>query len=255
MVKNLLKLAQIQLLSILLLLVATPTNADGKAAIYLYTYHNKPPFIVDLSKQTGLYFDLANYLTERSSKYKFETIYLPRKRLDHMIENSQLDGVVLGVSPVWFKDKEEEKFLWLPGYYRDRDDFISLKSAPFEYRGKESLLGTTIASVAGYYYFNINEIVAEGKMLRIDTIGEVQVLQLIQKQRADMGLVSHSLFKYLEKQGDQKDIYHVSSNPHDSFERRAFTTVDNNDVYLDIKSLFAQMYTDVDWQIIVSKYE
>ncbi|WP_286265004.1 substrate-binding periplasmic protein [Thalassotalea atypica] len=220
-----------------------------------YTYHNKPPFIVDEENEHGLYFDLSQYLSSKSNNYEFVTIYIPRKRLERMIKNNKLDGVVIGVSPVWFNDEAENKFLWLPSFYTDRDEFISLKSSAFEYNDYQSLIGKTVASVAGYYYFNINEAVSAGQLQRIDTIGELQVLELVKKGRANMGLVSQSVFKFLRKQGKLEDIFHISPTPHDSFSRRAFTNLDNADVHKEIQRLMKFIVLDPLWQGMLAQYE
>ncbi|MDC0602637.1 hypothetical protein OAP14_06355, partial [Aliiglaciecola sp.] len=58
-----------QLLIVLAALVfpaAAAANTPVKT-VYLYTYHNKPPFIIDLKKRTGLFFDLAQYLSQQDS--------------------------------------------------------------------------------------------------------------------------------------------------------------------------------------------
>lgn len=227
----------------------------AREEVNLYIYHNKPPFIVDHQKEQGLYFDLATYLTQRSSTYEFSATYMPRKRIDHMINNNTLDGVVMGVSPVWFGDKDETKYLWLPAFYADKDEFISLKPSPFEYQNKDSLINKSIATVAGYYYFNINEAVEQGHLSRINTVGELQVLELIKMSRADMGLVSRSTFNYYKKHKKIDDIFHVSAIPHDSFERRAFTTKDNVKVHAELSRLLTSIQSDSNWQKLLSEYE
>ncbi len=221
----------------------------------MYTYHNKPPFIIDLKERRGLYFDLAERLNALSCHYQFVTAYLPRKRLDHIIDMNKLDGVVLGANPLWFDDLEEIKFLWLPPYYADRDDFISLKSAPFEYRGPASLAGKTLVAVAGYYYVGINEMVKKGELLRIDTVGEQEVIKLVEKKRADMGLLSLSVYSYLKKHHALEGIFHISTVPHDSFERRAFTSRSNVAIHAEMQRLFQQIMSDGSWESMRKQYE
>lgn len=240
---------------VLTLLTLMSSNVHAKKVVHLYIYHNKPPFIVNLKEKKGLYFDLADYLTQRSFIYTYSAVYMPRKRIDHIIENNTLNGVVMGVSPIWFGDRNETKYLWMPAFYTDKDEFISLKSSPFEYSGSASLVNKSVASVAGYYYFNINEAVAQGQLSRIDTIGELQVLELIKKARSDMGLVSRSTYNYYKKNDQIEDIFYVSTVPHDTFDRRAFTTNNNTSVYQDLNRLLMSLQTDSDWQNILQQYE
>ena len=76
------------------------SRVSAEPVIYLYTYHNKPPFIVDLEAKTGLDYDLAAYLSKRDPVNNYRTAYVPRRRLDRMIETGELDGVVIGVNPL-----------------------------------------------------------------------------------------------------------------------------------------------------------
>ena len=226
-----------------------------KKTVYLYTYHKKPPFIVDLPERTGLYYDFAELLSKRSEHYRFITTYLPRKRLDLLIENNRLDGVVLGATPVWFGDKAQTKFLWLPPFFADADEFVSLKSTPFEFTGDPSLQNKTLAGVSGYYYFGVNNAINQGQLKRLDTVGEYEVLTLIEKGRADMGIVSQSVFKYLKKHAQIEDIYHFSNRQHEAFDRSAFTTLGNTDVHQEMLQLISEVLEDGSWQDMVADYQ
>ena len=239
----------------LLMCLITSFSLQAKDTIYLYTYHKKPPFIVDLDSQQGMYFDLAESLSDISVKYKFETVFVPRKRLNVLVEKQNLDGLVVGVLPVWFKDKNESKYLWSDGFYPDRDEFVSLKTLPFEYKGKSSLQGKIVGSVAGHYYREINEAVKVGDLLRIDTVGELEVLQLIEKQRVDFGLVSQSVFKYLRKNQNIQDIFHTSTIPHDQFSRRAFTTPNHSPYFDEFTLRLQQLVESGELTSLINKYQ
>lgn len=223
--------------------------------VYLYTYHKKPPFIVSQVEQQGFYYDLAKLLSEQSDKFNFKAIYVPRKRLDVMVLRENFDGLVVGVSPAWFKDKEEKKFLWTQGFFSDRDEFVSLTSSPFEYSDSESLKGKVIGSVAGYYYFGVNEGVRNGDIQRVNTVGELEVLKLIEKQRVDVGLVSNSVFKYLRKAGVVNNVFHFSKQPHDEFLRRAFTTPNNSAVHKEVVAAFARLEKSGKLQETIEQYQ
>ena len=211
--------------------------------------------MVDNSSRSGLYYDFASYLNLKQDQYNFEVIYVPRKRLDRLIESDELNGLVIGVSPVWFKDKEETKYLWLDSFYDDRDEFVSLKTLPFNYINKQSFNDKTVVGVAGFYYFGINESVDAGHLLRIDTIGELQSLQLIEKKRADFAIVSRSVFNYLKTQNSLQDIYHMSPIPHDQFSRRLLTTKNNKALHEKLAPIMKAIKQDPLWLDILAKYE
>ena len=244
-----------KLFAFALLLFSCCTLASEKTEVLLYTYHLKPPFIVDLKAKSGLYFDLARYLNGKNKSYRFITAYIPKKRLEYLMDKGDLDGLVVGVNPLWFNDKAESKYIWLNTIYSDRDEFVSLETSPFEYKSKDSLTGKSVAGVAGYYYKGINEAVRLGSVKRIDTIGERQVLELISKQRADFGIVSRSVFKYLAKHEALQNDYYFSTLPHDAYDRRVMTTQKNQKLAEAIEAVVSAMPSDPKWQSLVNQYQ
>lgn len=224
--------------------------------ITIFTYHDKAPFILDKSNNIGIYYDLAKYLNKRQSNYQFKTSYIPRKRLNYMINNKNFNGVVVGVTPIWFKDKNETKFLWLDGIIDDRDEFISLAKSPFIYENTQSLLNKTMVTVAGYYYFGVTELVRQDKLKVIETVGELQVLKLLSKQRADFGIVSQSSFRYFAKHLQiDPSKYYRSDIPHDQFTRRAFVDKENKQLFKTLQPIFANMINDKQWIKIINQYQ
>ena len=236
-------------------LISFHASANEKETAILYTYHHKPPFIVDEQEQIGLYYDLAHYLNKALPRYLFITEYIPRKRLDYLLKTKELNGFIVGVSPIWFNDKKEQKYLWLNTIYQDKDEFVSLKLSPFEYKKRESLKGKAVAGVAGYYYHGINELVSKGQTLRIDTINEKNVLSLITKGRADVGIVSASVFKYLKKTTKFENIYHFSEIPHDAFARRIMTIQSKKEMHQHLLPIVNKMMQDKKWLQMINKYQ
>ena len=88
--------------------------------------------------------------------YEFHTVFLPRKRLDRYLSNNKLDGLVIGVNPIWFNDSSETLYLWSDSFYQDRDLVISSAKKPIEYQYPNSLLNKRIAGVRGFKYFGID---------------------------------------------------------------------------------------------------
>ena len=242
-------------IALLMLVFVSVPRATAEPLVYLYTYHNKPPFIVDLAAQTGLYYDLAEYLSERDPDNNYRTAYVPRRRLDRMIESGELDGIVIGVSPVWFDDRDEQRFIWFPSLYDDQDEFVSLKHAPIEFQGLSSLMGKRFATVGGYYYFGVTEAAQDGKIDLIETIGERQVLELIAMGRADFGIVSRSVLHYLGANDELGNEFHFSQVPHDVFQRRAFTVNTHAHLHDNLLPIITQLNSDPAWLEILAKYQ
>lgn len=62
----------------------------------LYIYHDKPPYVIDLESQKGLYFDLAKLINAVQKDVRVEVRFVPRKRLDKQLERQTFQGFILG---------------------------------------------------------------------------------------------------------------------------------------------------------------
>lgn len=95
---------------ILLLFVFSSFLNAKISKVDIYTYHDMPPYVINLNERSGLYFDFVNLLNQMNSGYTFNLIYMPRKRLDYRLEQNKLDGIAIGVKPKWFKDASQTRF-------------------------------------------------------------------------------------------------------------------------------------------------
>lgn len=188
--------------------------------VFIYIYHLKPPYIEQLELETGLYFELVELFNLHQSKFQFIPQFVPRKRLNREIENNTLDGMILGVHPVWFKDKKQEKFLWTQPILFDQDEFVSPKSNPFEYKSKDSLNNKNIGGVRGYHYFRVAPVIKEGKAKLTPTSSELRLLEMLIKQRLDLAVISQATLNYYFKiHPDWKSQLHYSRTPHEQYYR------------------------------------
>jgi polar amino acid transport system substrate-binding protein len=236
------------------LLFTAKTVAADKENVDVYVYHLKPPFIVNNSYELGLYFDFSTYLNSKSEKYHFETVFVPRKRIETMLNSDKLDGILLGVNPTWFKDKAETKYLWTSSVYQDQDDVVSLAEKAVEYTEPKSLEGKILGGVRGFYYFGINEQVSQGNITRHDTIGEYELLQMIMLQRVDIGIVSRSTLEYLMKAKGWQDKFYMSKQPHDKYERRVLVPHYKKALFDEISPIIKELPDDPFWKSILKQY-
>ncbi|NVK25861.1 MAG: transporter substrate-binding domain-containing protein [Gammaproteobacteria bacterium] len=228
--------------------------ANSTESINLYTYHQKPPFIVDNDRHEGFYFSLAELLSKENSGVDYQLYYVPRKRLDVMLSRPDFDGIVLGAVPAWFKDKLKTKYLWSDGYFEDKDHFVSLKTQKFEHVKGRPLKNVTVGKVAGLYYKGVTEQIKRGELLSVETTTELAILKLIEKSRVDVGIISDSAFKYYQSKGYVEHIFHLSSIPHDEFNRRAFTTKNNHKAFATFQKQLKQLMQSEKLQNLVSYY-
>ena len=242
------------LLTLAILIFSQPLAAKDKTLISVYVYHLKPPYILNIENETGLYYDFSRYLSQKSKLYEFHTIYLPRKRVEAYLNSNKIDGMLLGVSPIWFQDKARKKYLWTSAVFQDQDEIVSLATKPVEYLGPESLIHKSLGGVLGFYYFGIDSLVSQGKIKRRDAHSELSVLKMILSKRVDVGIVSRSTFLYLSIRENWEDKFHLSLKPHDVFTRHVLVPHTNKNIYDHIAPLLNNIEDDPDWQRILKKY-
>jgi len=228
---------------------------ENKPLIPVYVYHQQPPYIIDFSMQKGLYFEFVKRLNILSDNYRFEVIYIPRKRVERMLEQHSMNGILLGVNPKWFKDKDESKYLWSSVVFNDRDEIVSLKSKPVEYSGPDSLAGMIIAGVRGFYYYGINELVSANKAQRIDTVSEPDLFMMLLKQRADVTIISKLTFNYMINNNDWQSSFHLSATPHDIYQRRILIPRNMAKTHQPIQQHIIKIQQDITWLHTLANYE
>lgn len=229
-------------------------QAYERTLVSIYAYHLKPPFIVSEENHQGLYYDFSEYLNEKSQQYTFTTVFVPRKRVELMVNNGQLDGMLLGVNPIWFGDKQEKRFLWSANIYHDQDEMISLSKTPTEYTGPASLKGKVLGGVRGFSYFGVDDLVKSGEVERHDTIGEREILMMLLAGRVDVGIVSRSTYQYLLRKENWQNIFHLSQQPHDNYQRRLMAPLQLKNIFEHIAPMIEKLPDDPKWQAILDKY-
>ena len=240
---------------IFLLLCPAVFAAQTKPKVTVYTYHMQPPLIINLEKQSGLYFDFVRKINSLSDRYFFDLVFVPRKRIEAMLERKAMQGMLLGVNPKWFKDKDENKYLWTNAVFTDRDEVVSLKESAIEYQSPSSLQGKVIGGVRGFYYAGINELVAHGKASRVDTSGEAALLTMLEKNRVDTAIIGRSMYDYLLKDSIWQGKFHLSAKPHDNYDRRILIPKSQVEVYQHIQTLITELDEDCLWQLAVKRYQ
>jgi len=240
---------------IILLSFLSSSSYANKEQITIYAYHLKPPYIISVEEKTGLYFDFPRYLNSKPGPYQFQTSFIPRKRVEIYLNLGELNGILIGVNPVWFKDKAKTKYLWTSTIFQDQDEVVSRAQAPFEYLGPKSLEGLNLGGVLGFYYFGISEAVEAGEIKQIDLNNESSVLQMLLYKRLDVGIVSRSTLDFLVKKNEWQGQFHRSLIPHDKYSRHILLPLKYSKLYKYIESIIVNINDDPMWQKMRLKYE
>jgi polar amino acid transport system substrate-binding protein len=198
-------------------------HAPG-AELVLYTYHDKPPYYLHAEGAVetptgGLYAELVNILNTRQKELQLQLAYLPRRRMDRDIDSGTLNGAVIGVSPLWFKDQQQTKYLWTVPLMRDQDVIVVNKGSEFPYKHPRDLAGKTLSLARGYYFWGVTEMVGEGKVFAHETEGDANNFRMLLSHRVNATITSILTFRYYGSDPSIRDALTTLPVPHDQFER------------------------------------
>lgn len=227
-------------------------SASGADEVKLYAYHLKPPYIIDADKGTGLYFELARRLNQLQTQHHYKTVYLPRKRLESLLEQETLDGLVLGVNPHWFNDASQHRYAWSIPWIKDRDIVISRSDSPVPYARPDSLIGKRIGLSLGYYYFGLNELADKGQLTRDNSPNETVTLDKLHMGRIDAMVITQRTLNHIYKQHPEYvGKFYTAQVPHDTFERMILLPKAQQALVPDLNHGLARLAEDPQWQAML----
>ena len=242
------------IVSALLLSSVKAQTAESEAPIVVYGYHLKPPFIINENQQLGLYYEFSRYMNRKVKKNWLRTEYIPRRRLEQELAQPQFRGMVIGVNPIWFSDKDNQKYLWSSPILRDRDEILSLIAKPVEYTQPRDLFGKTLGLVHGLYYFGISEEVARGNIRSEEVNSEIHNLEKLLRSRLDVTIISRSTLNFYLKTHQVSNLIHISAKPHDEFDRQLLCSKTLSQAFEQLEPLIANMPADPEWSAILNQY-
>ena len=248
-----LKYVWLTLLLICFNLAAAPQ--PQRQNVSLYTYHYMPPYVINSSEQIGLLYDIEQFFNTHQQIYYFKVSYIPRKRLNYLLNSNLFEGMVIGVNPIWFQDVNKTKYLWSEAFINDQDEIISHSNNPVEFDSKQALIGKSIGGIAGFRYHTVDTLVAEGLMTRIDTANESQLINMLLKKRFDCAIVSRATTIYYQQLLNTETSIYFSSNPHDTFTRHIFAPKRLQTEFDMVESLVKQLNADPLWQQKMRQYQ
>ena len=231
-------------------------SAEEKTPILIpmYTYHTHAPFI--LQEKEGLSYDLADYLTKKSSgQYEFVVKSMSRPRVNKMTEEGEA-GIVPWVNPVWFKDAMEKKHLWSRGVLmEDANALVSHQDAKIVYDGPESLNGMVFGGVRSHVYAEIDDYIKHtGRIKRVDAENHLDNFRKLVKHRIDATITPKSGAEFIIKAENLQGELFLSPKPHSTYKRRVIVIEERTGLLPFIETTIAMMSTDIEWERIMKKY-
>lgn len=230
-------------------------SAAFAEVVPVWIYHATPPFVVDEQKKTGLSYDLANLLTERSEgRFEFHVEVLPRVRLDKRL-SSDVPGIVFWANNVWFGDKDKNQYLWSSAIMQDENAVISPASKPLEYESAGSLIGKDFVGVSGHHYQHVDALVKQGKINRMDVISQEAALLSIASGHTDVSILANCTAIYYSKNLGLGEKIHFSSNPHSYHQRHILVQPQLQAVFGFIEKFAIESADNAQWQALLENYK
>ena len=242
--------------TILLLIFSSPIPlANAKENIVAWTYHNFPPFIISEADKKGLSYDFVSQLNQHEkSGYTFKLKYIPRKRLDKFLAIGK-KGIVLWVSPIFFSDIPQSKYLWTSPLLSDQQDLISLKSKPIAYDGTpSSLKGYTIGAVLGHHYKGIEDAIETGLFTRENVIREKQNIDKLLAKRIDAFLIPNTSMAYYSNEMKLENKIYYSPIPLSQYNRHILVQKGMSKVHQTLNTIIRNLPNNAYWEVLGEQY-
>lgn len=220
--------------------------------VRLYNYHQHPPFMT--GPQSGLTWELADYLNAKLGERVFEVWTVNRYRLQLEMKEPDFRGVVAWVNPSWFDDPARVRYLWSLPMMRDTNELVSSRDRPVDYRGLDSLLGLTFGGIIGYHLVGVDEAVARGEMKRVDAKLAKTNLDLLLRHRIDATLIPGSALGWFIDRAEYRGKLYVSPFPHSSYTRHLLLSTNLGELQRRLIPIIDAMDTDPAWHRILDSY-
>lgn len=149
--------------------------------------------------ERGLIPDLYR-LIAAESQTPIELISIPRARIDMALDKAQVD-ILCYASPNWLHAPYH--FIWSLPFMTQRDLLVGRERYP-GFDGIESLSGTQLGTVLGYRYPSLKELLGSGKLQRVDSRSQHQVLEMLRAQRLDYGVSNELSLHWFNRQSPAK---------------------------------------------------
>lgn len=246
---------------LLLLCIVYPFGATAVERFTLYTYHNKPPYFFgsipagrEKYATKGVYRAFAAYLNKHLVDIEVEIEFSPRIRLEGSLTDGQLNGAIIGVNPLWFKDKDRTRYLWSHPFMNDKDVILVHAGEVFPYKHPRDLEGKSLALPRGLYFWGVTERIKQGKILVFETNSELQNLGMVEFGRADATIISILSAQYFFKQRTSQGLLEILNTPHDQFERMILFPISQKRQFEMINPVIEKALQDRDWLKELEKY-
>lgn len=221
--------------------------------ILLFSYQQKPPYVLDGDVETGLYADLAQHLNAKLPAYHFVMRDIPRKRLDRLLSQGKFNGVIIGADPAWFSQT--------PGlsasapFIEDANVLVSRASGDLSQVTLDSLDGKRLGLVAGHYYPELNSALSRGHIDVQEGVSEAVNLQRLQKNWIDATVIGARTLEFFQQQDPALETQlYVQKAPLYHYQRHLLVPERYVRLLPELNEVIEGLPQDLTWQRKLAKY-
>ncbi len=235
----------------LLLAMAAGRASAAPEQINAWTYLDSPPYITDDASQAGLMRDLVDYLNHAlAGRYRFKLVVIPRARLNLMLARGDRGVVLLAPSVVF-----DGPYLRSAALLDDRQELLSRRDHPVEYRGPGSLNQITLGGMLGHSYPFIQADIDAGHIRMHRVQNESALLKMLLARRLDAVTMAATSARYLAHISPQAQAnLHYSHASLGSFTRQLMFQAGMQAERDAINPVLRAMADDPAWRATLARY-
>jgi polar amino acid transport system substrate-binding protein len=228
-------------------------SAHAVEEITLFSYQHKPPYVIDGERQQGLYYELAEQLNAYLPQYRFVVRQIPRRRLDYLLSKDQLDGLVLGTSPDWFRDAP--RHLWTEAFIDDANLLVSRSQGEVSRLSADQLGGRRLGVVSGHHYPELDGLLGKERISREAGISESANLLRLQRGWLDAAVIGKRTldFYFQEQRGLRRQLY-VAQPPLRTYQRSLLVPTGYARLLPDLNRVIGTLKQAPAWQHRLEQY-
>lgn len=230
-----------------------PALALAAEPLTLFSYQQKPPYVIEAENGQGLYFELAEQLNARLPQYRFTVRELPRNRIDHLLARHTLEGLVVGASPDWFPDAAH--YLWTEPFIDDANLLVSRGAGINSVLSLNQLNGLRVGLVRGHRYPELESLIEARQIIREDGVSEKTNLLRLSRGWIDATVVGKRTldFYFNEQRGLRREV-HVAQPPIYRYRRHILVPAAYAPMLPSLNRALDDVLHSDAWQSILARY-
>ena len=228
-------------------------TANATEMLTAYTYHDYPPYV--FKSGDGLAQDMVEKLNQESKgRVEYQLKVLSRPELDQLMTKPDFRGVVLWVSPLWFKVDNADSTVWSRPLLRDAQVIISRKAKPVVFVASDSLTGKRFGGVRGQRYVGIDELIADGRTQREDGVDERAILRMLDAGKVDAIALPQSVTNLLVQETGMAEKVYVAPLPLNTYSRHILFRNVPKAAIASAQKMLATLPQNAQWQATLANY-